>query len=377
MKKLIAFLLMSLLIIFMPQTVFADTENEAYEKIISEINEGLDAAADDDVKDVLQENDLSVDNPSAINEIKAENIIERLYEYFTDALKKPLVMLGKIIAVTLICVLIKNISPDSGSMSKTFGIIGILTTITVISDAVSENIYSLKDSLERINDFMVSYIPVFSSVVAAGGSAASGGSYYAVMLLICEAAAVIADKVLIPFLSAVMAITLVSAVNPNLQFAGIAESVKKLVTWILGIVMTLFVGLMSIQSFAGTAADSLASRAVKFAASSFIPVIGGSVSEAYSTVKGSLGVIRTSVGTIGIIMLVIIISKPLISVLAVKFTVWIGRIINDIFGMKECSEFLKSINAVMSIGLSIVIAYSIVFVISTSVVMMTAMNAGV
>ena len=79
--------------------------------------------------------------------------------------------------------------------------------------------------------------------------------------------------------------TLVSAINPSLDLGSLAESVKKLVIWVLGIVMTLFTGLLSIQSFAGAAADNLSARAVKFAASSFIPVIGGSVSEAYSAVK--------------------------------------------------------------------------------------------
>ena len=81
-----------------------------------------------------------------------------------------------------------------------------------------------------------------------------------------------------------LAVTLVSAINPSLDLGSLAESVKKLVIWVLGIVMTLFTGLLSIQSFAGAAADNLSARAVKFAASSFIPVIGGSISEAYSAV---------------------------------------------------------------------------------------------
>ncbi len=179
-----------------------------------------------------------------------------------------------------------------------------------------------------------------------------------------------------PFLSAVLAVTLVSAINPSLDLGSLAESVKKLVIWVLGIVMTLFTGLLSIQSFAGAAADNLSARAVKFAASSFIPVIGGSVSEAYSAVKGSIGVIRTSVGVIGVIIMSVIVAKPLLTLLAVKLAVWIGATINDIFGISNSGGLLKSINSVLSIGVSILAAYSIMFVISTSVVIMTAMNTG-
>ena len=178
--------------------------------------------------------------------------------------------------------------------------------------------------------------------------------------------------ILLMALMVVLAVTLVSAINPSLDLGSLAESVKKLVIWLLGIVMTLFTGLLSIQSFAGAAADNLSARAVKFAASSFIPVIGGSVSEAYSAVKGSIGVIRTSVGVIGVIIMSVIVAKPLLTLLAVKLAVWIGAIINDIFGISNSGGLLKSINSVLSIGVSILAAYSIMFVISTSVVIKAA-----
>ena len=94
-------------------------------------------------------------------------------------------------------------------------------------------------------------------MATAGGSAAAGAGYYGVMLIICESAGILADTILVPFLSAVLAVTLVSAINPSLDLGSLAESVKKLVIWLLGIVMTLFTGLLSIQSFAGAAADNL------------------------------------------------------------------------------------------------------------------------
>lgn len=377
MKKLAAVLIVLAIFFIMPAPVFADSEadNEAYDRLVSEINDGLSFEGDDEVQQILDENNISVDEPSAVEDIKAESILSSGYEMFIEALKKPLVMLGKIIAVAMLCVLVGSLSPEGG-LDKTFSIVCVLATVLVLSDTVTDSFYLVQSSIERLNSFMASYIPIFSSVAAAGGNISSSGGYYGIMLLICEGAAVIAGNVLIPFLSAVLAVTIVSAVNPNLQFSSVAESVKKAVIWLLGIVMTLFVGLLSIQSFAGSAADNLSSRALKFAASSFIPVIGGSISEAYSAVKGSLGVIRTSVGVVGIIILVIIVAKPIITVIAVKVAVWLGKIINDVLGNRECSELLKNINSVLSIGLSIIIAYSVVFVIATSVIMLTAMNLG-
>ena len=377
MKKIIATVIIVLAVMFTPQGVYADSEeqnNEYYDRLISEINEGLSFEGDEDVKTVLEDNNITLEDPSSAANINAFDVIKHIFESFTAALRSPLIMLGKITAATMLCVLVRSMSAE-GTVDKVFTLICVLTTVLVISDTVTDSLYSVKTSMEQMNSFMMSYIPIFSSVATAGGSAAAAG-YYGVMLIICESAGILADTILVPFLSAVLAVTLVSAINPSLDLGSLAESVKKLVIWVLGIVMTLFTGLLSIQSFAGAAADNLSARAVKFAASSFIPVIGGSVSEAYSAVKGSIGVIRTSVGVIGVIIMSVIVAKPLLTLLAVKLAVWIGATINDIFGISNSGGLLKSINSVLSIGVSILAAYSIMFVISTSVVIMTAMNTG-
>ena len=379
MKKIIAAVLIMLVCMFVPQAVYADseeTENEYYDRLIAEINDGLSFDGDDEVSEVLKDNDIDLKDPATVTNISAGDVIKHILDGFVAALRSPLIMLGKITAAAILCVLVRSMSAE-GTVDKVFTLICVLTTVLVISDTVTDSLYSVKTSMGQMNSFMMSYVPIFSGVATAGGSAATGAGYYGLMLVICESAGILADKILVPFLSAVLAVTLVSSINPSLDLGSLAESVKKLVIWVLGIAMTLFTGLLSIQSFAGAAADSLSSRAVKFAASSFIPVIGSSVSEAYSAVKGSIGVIRTSVGVIGVIIMAVIVARPLLTLLAVKLAVWIGATINDIFGIRSSGNLLKSINSVLSIGVSILSAYSIMFVISTSVVIMTAMNTGV
>lgn len=353
------------------------SQQEDYQQIADDIAQGIESATDDDVNRILQEQEISLEKPESISKISVGSVIESIVSSFTDVLKKPMVMLGKIIVITILCVVAKSLAPEASSVTRTFNIIGVLSIITVMFDTIYSSVEVIRSSLERLSEFMMAYIPVFSSIVAVGGSVTASGSYYATTLFICEMIGYISNHVIMPFLSIVLATSLVSAINPNLQFSGTSESIKKACQWIMGGMMTIFVGLLTIQGFSGTATDSLATRAVKFAASSFIPVIGGAVSEAYSTIHSSVGVIRTGVGTIGIIIICIMVLKPILSIIAIKFIISLSQMISDLFGQKECSEFLKSTNAVMSIGLSVVICFSLVFVIATAVLMLTAMNIGV
>lgn len=357
------------------ESLSSDTEQVT--EFTEKISDDIKNAADDSVNEILEENDISVENPGGVNNISVGSVINKVVTMFTDSLKSPLIMLGKIIAITLLLVTVQNMAPEGSSVISTFNTIGVLSTVTVMYDSIYTSIETVESSLNRLSDFMISYVPIFSSVTAVGGSVSASGSYYAMTLIACEVIGMVGSKVIMPFLSIVMVISLVSSINPNLQFSGAAESIKKACQWILGGLATVFVGLLSIQGMTGSATDSLITRTAKFAASSFIPIIGGAVSEAYSTLYSSLGVIRTGVGTIGIIVIVIMVLPPIISIIASKFAISLAQIISGLFSQKECCEFLKSVNAVLSIGLSVVICFSLIFIISTAVLMLMAMNISI
>ena len=74
MKKIIATVIIVLAVMFTPQGVYADSEeqnNEYYDRLISEINEGLSFEGDEDVKTVLEDNNITLEDPSSAANINA------------------------------------------------------------------------------------------------------------------------------------------------------------------------------------------------------------------------------------------------------------------------------------------------------------------
>ena len=136
--------------------------------------------------------------------------------------------------------------------------------------------------------------------------------------------------------------------------------------------MTIFTGMITIKSFSGAAADGAAARAVKFGASNFIPIIGSSVSEAYSTVYAGVGVIRSSVGTLGIVAAGVMMLKPFAELICIKIVLGMAKLIADLLGACEISELLKSTGYAISAALSTMLCFCMMFIISTAVVMMAA-----
>ncbi len=306
--------------------------------------------------------------------------LSKVFKYILGNIKKnlskPIRLIGVLISVSILIAIIESLnSENSGStISKIFDILGVLICITIMFSYISDSIELTARTLQDGSNFMVCFVPVFASIVGAGGGIASASFYNVAVLAVAEFAARIAAVVLLPLMGIYCAMAIVEAVNPALSLSGFSNGIKKALLWILGLIMTLFVGMITIQSITGTSADTLAIRTGKFVASSFIPVIGGAISDAYTTVRGSMGLLRSGVGTYGIIVLLLTIIPPILSVTSIKISVSIGAFISEILGVKKITILLKNISSVFSIAISLLLCYSLMLIISTTVIMMVGMN---
>lgn len=335
----------------------------------SEIDRRLNEAIDGETKSEMSEYGIEDTDPSKLT---LSGVLSAVREAFLSALTAPVKTLGRLAAVIILASVARSMAV--GGVSQTFMTVSVLGSITVIYQTVYAAFQSVCGFLDRLSEFMLAYIPIYASVTAAAGNFTSGGSYYATSLGICELIAFVSQKVIMPFLSVFLALSFTAAINQDMKFSSAAESIKNAVHFTLTALMTLFTGLISVQSLSGAAADGAAARAVKFGASNFIPIIGGSVSEAYSTVYASVGVIRSGVGTAGMIAVSAMLLGPLAELLCAKIVIGVAKLLSDIMGISEVSELLKSTGSALSAAVSAVLCFGMMFIISTAILMLTAAN---
>ena len=347
--------------------------NKTIDDYTYKVESALDDAIDDDTEEALGEYGITADDPLSAGSVNIGDVLSGLISGFKSSLTEPLKLFGKLIAVCAFTSLVKSTAQKS-SIGDIYDTAGVLVTVLVIADCLSAAIEGVKSSLNDISLFMSSYIPIFSSVLASNASISSAAGYYSVMIILSEIIVFISKSVLLPLSGAVMALCIVGAINGSSNISGLSMSVRNFTKWVLTALMTVFTAVISIKGITGAAADSVASRTIRFAASSFIPIVGGSVSEAYSTIYGSLGVIRSGVGVIGIAAVAVIALKPILYVTALKLIIVLSSAVNDLFGQSGSSALLKGINDVLSVSLGIITAMSMIFIISTAMILMTSMN---
>lgn len=379
MKKICAIIILLTLILFgrAPAVSFASDETEErLNEIAGKIDESIKSSTDSDISDKLEEFSISVRNSEGFGNITLSGIITWLTETFLNSLKAPVKMLGRIMAAALLCTIFQNISEQGSSVSEIYNTAGILTVILSVYGCIDTAAAIINSALETLSVFMLSYIPIFASVTASAGHFAAAGSYYGSDLFLCECIAFASKTLLMPLVSVLTAMSVTGAINPDMRLGRVSFTVKKAVQWILGILTTLFTGLLTIQSTVGASADSLRSKAVRLTASSFIPFVGGAVSESYSAIKGSIGVIKTGTGAVGVIIIAIIVIPPIIAVIADRAAISLGKLFCEMLGLDRTAALLDELGTVLAIAMSVLIYFSIMFVISTCMILMTTLNIG-
>lgn len=370
-------LLVSIIMLVMLQTVAFAQENESgeeFRKIADELGTQLEQGLDSDTADELYEDGIDLKDPESVSQIEAGDIFDKIKEAFSLNLKDAVKMIGKITALILIITVIKNYVTESFFASNVYSSVSVVCASTVIMELLTESMQAVMNAVNGINTFMMSYVPVYASLIITSGSPAAGTAYYVVLFSLCEIITLVASRLIIPSMSIVTALSIAGAINPTFSFDKISRGVKKVILWILGVLMTVMIAVLSVQSIIGISGDTVAGKAVKFAVSSFVPFVGGAVSDAYSTVKSSLGIIRSGIGGFGIIVILYIAIKPIASVAVIKLAVSACEVIADMFDEKSIASLMSSLSSVISVCLSTIVCVSVGFILSTALLMLAGVN---
>lgn len=215
---------------------------------------------------------------------------------------------------------------------------------------------------------MGSFVPVYAGILVTAGHAVTAASYQTVVLFAAELITLLATHLLVPLLTVSLALGMAGSLDTGLRLDSLSSAINKGAAWLLGITTTLFVGLLTLQGIVGGAADTLSSRALRFSLSSMVPVVGGSLSEAFSAVKGCLGLLKSTVGGFGMLATALIVLPPLLQCAVWSLGLALCTAAAELFGLGQISALLRSAQAVVKTLIAVLAACSLFMIVATAVV---------
>lgn len=378
MKKFI--LLTLLLIIAMcAAPMVSASEYEGYSELFEE--SGAAELTDYLPKDAAENmRDAGITSPSeeSMTALNISDILNSVMEIAAEESRQPLKAGVAVIAAILLTALLgglKDSLADIKTAQAAYTAVSVFAALTVLTPLLTY-FSDVISTIEGANAFEKGFIPVFAAVLTASGQTVTAAGSAAAILTISEIASSILCGTVVPFVRILTGVSAVTSAAPELNLDSTVTFAEKCVKWLLGILATVVVAALTISGMVTAAADTVAGRTVKFVVSGSVPIIGGAVGEALSSVKSCIALLKTSVGAFGIIACGYIFLPVIIRGVLWRLTLELCASVSDLFGSGSVSKLLRTVSASVGMLLSVCILLLLMLTVSAAAILVVGKAGG-
>ena len=325
------------------------------------------------IRDLLPPEILSDDTDGLAEGVKELSDFSNLLEVvlaafglrFGDCLQMLATVAGLLI-LSAICNAFRT-SFRSETIGKAFSFATTLCVLSVILVRAFESVKSVTGWLERLTASVRTLIPLMGVLYTLGGNVSTATASAAGLSVYLTLLENVVAKSILPFCGICLALSAVSALEPDIRTGSLLSTLKKNYTIFLSFLMTLLLAMLSSQTLLSARADSVAMRGVKFAAGNMIPVVGGSVSELLRTVSDGVGYLRGAVGVCAV-LLVLLLLLPTVAELFLWHLTWqIAASFADLLGLSAEQKLLDGIASLCGYLLAAVCICASVLLLSLTI----------
>ena len=369
MKRII---LIFILVLMIPNYAFAETQDEIMSSTQEKFNiSGFLKEAQKYTNESFEEIDLSSMLGQAIQG-KVDN--NKLYKIIIKLLVKEVSSSLKILISILVIIVIHGILKaitdglENNSVSQIIYFVQYILIVTLIMSNFSEIIKLVKDTANDLVGFINVLIPLLLTLMVYTGNITTSTVIEPIVLAISNFVGNIIADVLIPIVLIIVTFSIVSKVSERVQVEKLSKFLKSGVVWFLGIVLTVFVGVVSLEGTLSSSVDGVTAKTAKAAVSTVIPVVGKILGDVVDSVLGCGVILKNAVGFVGVIVILSICIMPIIKIGTLSIIYSLASAVVQPIADEKIVKLLDEMSGVFKLLLGILCALSIILIIGITMV---------
>lgn len=349
MKRIIAIILITHLLFL---NVLAEESIE--DKIREET--GIEKASET-VPESLKDKSGIDFSPSATpssNGMNATDIFKFIFNLAFESVGEELKFVFSVIAVLVVTSLAKGFLEGFGKngidVAVHFGVSVIMCSLLIghINSALDIAV----SYTEELSVFIKGLLPFIGSVSLVSGEVSTSVVTQALILSAVTFLQNVLIDIALPISKVILAFSVVGYVS-KVPLGALSEFLTGFTTKLVTLSFGILCAVIYFQNTVSTVTDSLALRSVKLAAGSFIPIVGGFVSEASGTLISGVRLVKSTFGVFAICVLIYMTAIPLVNFgirkLALKLINVIARLVSADKEAKVTGELIGVYNILSAI----------------------------
>nr|WP_245850749.1 stage III sporulation protein AE [Paenibacillus herberti] len=233
-----------------------------------------------------------------------------------------------------------------------------------------------RDAIEAMIQFMMAMVPLLMTLIASTGSIATVTLLHPVIIFMVHLVGTLIYTVVFPLLFFSAVLHIASAMSDRFRVTQLANLLRTVGAGLLGVMLSVFLGVISIQGATGSMTDGVTMRTAKFISGSFVPVVGKSFSDAADTVISASMLAKNAVGLAGVIILIFLSAFPAIKILVLAAIYNVCGAVLQPLGSSPITVCLSTIGKTMLYVFGALAAVSLMFFLAVTIIL-TAGNAAI
>lgn len=373
MKKIILYfpIVVGLITYCFPLSSFAAendiiTDSEYYTQSIL-------SAVDKETLEALDEIGMNTFSTDEIFSVSFEKIGSYFSKTVFSGIKNNISNMMLILCIIVIIIALRSYFINDNS--RYTAVFGVSAVVLVSVQSLEGIINMLINTLNAAGAFIHSFVPVYTLLLSLGGNTSSALTYNSVTFTFAQIITLFTDSAASNLLGAFLALSVAFSLNSVTNLNKFIAVVNKAVNTVVGFVSSTFAALLTVRGAFSASIDTVSSKSIRFIIGSLIPVVGSSISDAYSTLLGSINIIKGSVAVVGISVILIIIFPPVLEATAYCLFLSFASYISDMAELNEISSVLRALSS--GLRFLIMLNFLLMFMLIISTAIMLSARGGV
>lgn len=287
-------------------------------------------------------------------------------------------MILTIIAVAIIYSLLEGLT-SSFAQKPTRKIIYFATysaIIVLVMAQVGGIIKLTTNTIGNVKLLMESIFPIMLTLTTLLGGVNSSAFFSPLMATLTTFITAFISSVIIPFFIATIAFSIVGNMTSSVKLDKLTGFFKSTATYVLGGVFGIFIAFLTFQGLTGGVIDSISIKTAKFALQSYIPILGGYLSDGFDLMLASLVLIKNSLGIVSLLLILGLIALPVIKIVVLSLALKLASGIIEPLCDSKFSKMLQSISSNLTLLIVSLLGVTFMFLLTVMLVIYT-FNIGI
>lgn len=283
-------------------------------------------------------------------------------------------LLGTLIVLILFSTVLQSLHGtfEQSVVSKIAYFVVFLVLIHMTLNSFYVVFHYAKSTIEMMSSFMLALIPLLLSIIATSGQLISVTFFHPLVIFLVHISGVIVSTFVFPLLYLSALLMIVSFLSERYQATQLATLFRTIALGTIGLFMTVFLGVMSVQGTATAFQDGIVLKTTKFLTGNFIPVVGRTITDATDTVLSATILLKNTIGIVGLTIIVLIAVFPAVKIAIIAFIYRLAAALLQPLGDGPVLRGLQTVSTYMLYVLACVIIVTCMFFLAIVIIIVAS-----